>query len=332
MSTLSFNHPEELTRLWPDIARDTAKKGSGRRIGIGMNNGPGYGTFFVRSPRNRRVLVKAMPTVNRKPGSWYKHGLYLQREGASKDGAIGRGFTQEQDKVDLKTLLAQWQRETDPRFFKMILSPEQSDTLDLKAYTRRVMLEIERDLRTPLQWAAIDHHNTPHAHVHVVVRGMAEGQPLTMARTYMHGGIKERAQEVATAMLGPRSRHEMEQATQQAVQRRGWSFLDQSMQSKMNTERVVDGKRLTRDECQRLEHLEQRGLATRAGEHWRMTTGWEAKHMDERNRERTPRTEPAQDTNRPEEQKQERTEQEADEQHRRAVIVDELEHDLGWGR
>ncbi len=344
MKALSFNHPEELLRLWPDLRPDRGQSlrssrlppwwaAPGPKRGRGHNVGSGYGKVVSHGPRSQRVLVKAMPTPNRTPGAWYKHGLYLQREGAHTPGEIGRGFDAEQAQVDLKTLLAQWQRAGDPHFFKLILSPEHSAQLDLPDYTRRVMDRLEQDLGTPLQWAAIDHHNTGHAHVHVVLRGVSDGRPLTIARMYLQGGIKGRAQDIATRLLGPRSRQEMARATEHAIRRQGWSALDQQLLAKMDTARVVQAASLSASELVRLEHLEARGLAWRDGSVWQMSSQWEAKRMDERNITRKPRhVEQERDTPKPEEQQREQTERDADEQHRRAVLIDELEQDIEWGR
>ena len=344
MKALNFNHQEDLTALWPEIQRDKSQPQShggvgpwwstpGPKRGGKFSGGPGFGTFFVKSPRNQRVTVKAASAINNTPGAWQAHGLYLQREGANKEDEIGRGFDQEHNHIDLKTLLAEWQREGDRHFFKVILSPEQGSKLDLTDYTRRVMAEIEKDLGKPLQWSAINHHNTKNAHVHVVLRGVSHGQVLTMARDYLHGGIKERAQEVATQMLGPRTQKEMNRAADRAVKRKAWGQLDQAIKTKMNPQRTVQDTDLTPHERDRMGALEQRGLAWREGEHWRLSFNWEAKHMEDRGVGRKPQEqEHDRDTNKPEEQQKERPERETEEQHRRAVVVDEVEQEMGWGR
>ncbi len=343
MKGLSFNHPEELLRLWPDLQPDYGKRvrsritpwwqARGSKRGGGYNEGAGYGVSFPQPPRNQRALVKALVATRTQTGPWYKHGMYLQREGANTAGALGRGFDAEHEQVDLKTLLAQWQRAGDRHHFRIILSPEHSDTLDLHAYTRQVMHAVARDLGKPLEWAAIDHHNTGHAHVHVVLRGKSEGQTLTIARMYLQSGIKGRAQAVATRLLGQRTEHEIGRATAHAIVRRGWSQMDTELKSKMRDGRVVDAAVLTAQEQARLAQLAERGLAWREGAHWRMSSQWEAKQMDERNITRTPHEREREPEGAPpKDQQRERQEQEAEEQHRRAVIVDELEQDLGWGR
>jgi hypothetical protein len=58
-----------------------------------------------------------------------------------------------------------------PRIWKLVLSPERGEALDLVDDTRRVMNAMERDLGTRLEWVAIDHHNTENPRVHVALRG-----------------------------------------------------------------------------------------------------------------------------------------------------------------
>jgi type IV secretory pathway VirD2 relaxase len=42
---------------------------------------------------------------------------------------------------------------------------------DLRAFTRELMADAERDLGTRLNWVAVDHWNTDNPHIHVLVRG-----------------------------------------------------------------------------------------------------------------------------------------------------------------
>jgi type IV secretory pathway VirD2 relaxase len=46
---------------------------------------------------------------------------------------------------------------------------------DLREFTRELMVGAERDLETELDWVAIDHWNTDNPHVHVLIRGRADG-------------------------------------------------------------------------------------------------------------------------------------------------------------
>src|SRR3546814_6583370 len=102
-------------------------------------------------------------------------------------------------------------------FFLMIRRPPRStrtDTLfpyttlfrstELTAHTRDLMSRIEIDLGTKLDWVAVNHYNTGHPHVHVIVRGKDDlGENLVIIGDYLANGIRERASELTTLELGP---------------------------------------------------------------------------------------------------------------------------------
>ncbi len=351
------DHPEDVTRLWPGHVRpDHGRIPAGSRTGRGGQrqrgpgqwwddkaphrsngggyaHGPGYGKFFVHNPRNQRVLTKAMVTYNHgAQQAWYKHGAYLDRDGTQEAGR-GYGFDAHGDPVTMSTVLAGWQRAGDPHEFRVILSPEHGERLDLRAFTQTVMREIEHDLKQPLEWVAIDHDNTDQPHVHLHIRGVSEGKPVTMAKTYLRGGIQARAREVATRMLGFRLAPEMIRAAHRAVARERWSVLDQSISAKLSPHRTVPDKQLTAHERQRLEVLVERGLAWRNTEEWQLSTRWEDIKMESQERgKKAPEVEREEEKPQRSHEQQREAEREQDEQQRRVVQIDDLEQDLGWER
>ena len=58
--------------------------------------------------------------------------------------------------------------------YRMILSPERADGLDLKALTRAAMEQLERDTGDTPPWIAAIHRNTAHPHVHIVMAARRE--------------------------------------------------------------------------------------------------------------------------------------------------------------
>src|SRR3546814_8292928 len=91
------------------------------------------------------------------------------------------------------------------------------------------MTQMEEDLCTRLEWVAVDHYNTGHPHSHIILRGKDDrGQDLVIAREYITKGLRERAAELVTLDLGPRSalaiensmRNEVEPARLTSIQRR----------------------------------------------------------------------------------------------------------------
>ena len=56
----------------------------------------------------------------------------------------------------------------------MLSPPEDRRPDDLRAFTRHVMAELARDKRQALHWVAVEHRNTAHPHVHIVLCGGGE--------------------------------------------------------------------------------------------------------------------------------------------------------------
>ena len=108
--------------------------------------------------------------------------------------------------IDIATRLEDWQKASDERLWKLIVSPEFGDRVDLKRLTRDLMSEMQADLATPLEWIAVAHYNTEHPHVHIALRGVgAEGRPIRLSRDYIRGGIREVAENLCTRQLGYRT-------------------------------------------------------------------------------------------------------------------------------
>src|SRR5436853_4299417 len=138
------------------------------------------GTRSSRSPQTgskpfmQRCAVRITYSANRTRGQWAAHGRYLARESAMHSEARNiRAFGPSGPVSDIHAALGTWQKAGDPRLFKMIISPEFGERVDLEQLTRRLIAHIEQDLGTGLEWAATVHSNTEHPHVHVAMRGVA---------------------------------------------------------------------------------------------------------------------------------------------------------------
>ncbi|MEP0313964.1 DUF3363 domain-containing protein [Hyphomonas sp.] len=161
------------------------------------------GGWHHRQPGARRVMVQQRYILN--PGMGRKaqsHLRYIQRDGTSRDGERGQLYSRTEDRADGDAFL---ERGRDDRHqFRLIVSPEDGAELsDLTAYTRDLMGRMEADLGTGLDWVAVNHYNTGHPHVHVIVRGKDElRQDLVINGDYIVHGVRERASELATLELG----------------------------------------------------------------------------------------------------------------------------------
>jgi len=255
-----------------------------RRTGArnARRNGRGRVLVWPAGPRLQRCFVRATYKRNRGGASWAEHGRYLAREGAQREGAIGRGFSSDRDDVDLTSLLRHWQRAGDPWVWKFIISPERAERLDLCAHTRTLVAQMERDLGTTLEWAAIDHHNGANAHVHLVVRGRDAGaRPLEIVPTYLTSGVRMRSQELATRVLGFRSERQQLAARGRPVELAKLTEIDRGLLRRVDDRGLVSCEKahpstpygeLTRSQdLRRLRFLERLGLAEKTGDHtWQL--------------------------------------------------------------
>src|SRR5437773_7798205 len=233
--------------------------------------------------RWQRSTVKASYSRNGRSASWAAHGTYLAREGAQRGGGKGRGFSAEQEGINLPATLRSWQRAGDERLWKFIVSPEHAERLDLKAHTRALVSHMERDLGTRLEWVAIDHYNTDNPHVHLLVRGRdARGQGLRIHPDYLRQGLRRRSQDLATQALGDRSEREIVQARGQSIDRLHFTEVDRALIRHGGTRGLVtiDGptpkapaaRAFRQQELRRLQVLEGLGLAEKVWTRtWRLS-------------------------------------------------------------
>jgi type IV secretory pathway VirD2 relaxase len=203
--------------------RSRSRFGRGRRAAVSIR---------LRS-NARRVVMKAR--VVRHQGARFrsaplpKHMAYLKREGVTRDGEDARMFGATSDIADERAFAERC--EDDRHHFRFIISPEDGAELgDLKTFTRELMLDVERDLGTRLDWAAVDHWNTDNPHVHVLIRGRADdGQDLVISREYISRGFRDRAAERVTLELGPRSEREIRTTLEREVGSDRWTSLDRAL-------------------------------------------------------------------------------------------------------
>jgi len=137
-----------------------------------------------------------------KNGRAAAHLRYIQRDGTSRDGERGRLYSATQDRTNGDAFL---DRGKDDRHrFRVIVSPEDAGLGDLTGFTRDLIGKIEADLGTKLDWVAVNHFNTGHPHIHVIINGRDElDEDLVINGDYIAHGIRERASELMTLELGP---------------------------------------------------------------------------------------------------------------------------------
>jgi len=195
----------------PRFVRDESKswssafKGLMRIARMTSSRKPSSGVSSAARPRKahkQRCAIRVTYSPNQVRGQWAAHGRYIARESASSEGV---GFTAEKENVAIAAELGDWQKAGDARMFKMIVSPEFGERLDLKRHTRELMARLGRELNVQLEWVAVAHFNTGHPHVHVALRGVTGLGNLRIPRDVIKHSIRIHAEDLCTEQLGFRT-------------------------------------------------------------------------------------------------------------------------------
>ena len=195
-------------------ARTRARKGrSGPRPGI-----------------RQRCAVRVTFSPNRVRGQWGAHGRYIARESATRDAeAAAAGFSATEEGLDVPKLLDGWQKAGDERLFRLIISPEFGDRLDLRKHTRELVAQVEQDLGVQLEWVAVSHFNTGHPHTHIALRGRSDAGELRLPREYVKRGLRDRAEALCTAQLGFRTHLDALEAERREIDAPRFTSLDRQI-------------------------------------------------------------------------------------------------------
>ncbi|HWU00775.1 MAG TPA: relaxase/mobilization nuclease RlxS, partial [Terriglobales bacterium] len=258
-------------------SRSSARRSSfsGARIGRGAGLGRILGSRDQYADfRGRRVIVKSRLVKLGGKGieAAKAHLRYIQRDGVTREGTPGELYSKDQDRADGRAFIEQAQG--DRHQFRFILAAEDgADYEDLRPLTRRLMIQIEQDLGTKLDWVAADHFNTGHPHTHIILRGRDErGKDLVIARDYISRGIRERAVELVTLDLGPRTDIEIETRLRREVEQERLTSIDLGLIRDVDEDGLVQavGRNPLQQSLRagRLQKLARLGLATDMGSGW----------------------------------------------------------------
>jgi type IV secretory pathway VirD2 relaxase len=247
---------------------------SGNRSTFGRGRVAAVRANHLLTGRSRLVTVKTRfvrHTARSAPLG--AHLGYLRREGVTRDGEKARLFGAEIEDADPKAFADRCEK--DRHHFRFIVSPEDAaDMADLKGFTRELVGQMEKDLGAKLDWVAVDHWNTQHPHVHIMVRGVAEnGQDLVISRDYIKEGMRARAQDLVTQELGLRSDLDIRHALERQVEAERWTQIDRQLVRDAGRHGVIDLAPETERQPDpfdslkvgRLRHLESLGLAHQIG-------------------------------------------------------------------
>lgn len=276
------------------FASGRALNSLGRKIRFdGSRIGRGAGGGRVLSDRHaafrtRRVIIKTRLVKLGARGlkAARLHLRYVQRDGVTREGTPGEAYDARNDRADAKGFVER--SEGDRHQFRFIVAVEDgTEYEELRSFTRRLMAKMEEDLGTKLDWVAVDHFNTGHPHTHVILRGKDEsGEDLIIAREYISHGMRQRAVDIATLDLGPRTDLEIDRKLAQEVDQDRLTSIDRRLLRDAGEHRTVEiasaggGGAHSRFwdalRAARLQHLRRLGLADEmAPGRWRLADNLE---------------------------------------------------------
>lgn len=180
--------------------------------------------------RTRGAVVKARVVRHTaRSAPLATHLAYLRRDGVTRDGNGAQLFGPGPEEVDANAFAGRGMG--DRHHFRFIVSPDDAPDLgDLRSFTRDLVEQMEKDLDTKLDWAAIDHWNTAHPHVHLIVRGVRDdGHDLVIARDYIKAGLRDRARDLVTQELGPRTDLDIRRSLESQIHTERWTQLDRQL-------------------------------------------------------------------------------------------------------
>jgi type IV secretory pathway VirD2 relaxase len=248
------------------VPGNRSRFGHGQRASIEANR--------LITSRSRGAVIKARVVRHTaRSAPLGTHLNYLRREGVTRDGEKARLFGPETENAD-PGAFAERSRD-DRHHFRFIVSPDDAlEMADLKSFTRDLVRQMEKDLGTRLDWVAVDHWNTEHPHIHLIVRGVSDDGPdLVISRDYIKEGMRDRARDLITQELGPRTDLDIRRTLERQIGAERWTQLDRQLVRDGRDTGVIDlapNADRQPDEFHalkvgRLRKLEILGLASQAG-------------------------------------------------------------------
>jgi hypothetical protein len=182
---------------------------------------------------------------------------YMSQEGKGENGKTPEFFTE--NGKDLDAVL-HGEHPNEERFYKIILSPENGDKLDMEQYAKDFMKSLAQTEERDFNWAAAVHYDTEHPHVHILVRGLdEEGRDFSFSPETIKQGMRGQASRLATMELGNRTEAELARQKQKELRAERFTRLDRELKARLDRENRV--RPANNEERSRLSYLANIGLA-----------------------------------------------------------------------
>ncbi len=231
---------KENTRSKSDLTRiKMLTRGFARNIGkkkyiTERSSSRGRGNRIATPPKMaQRVIIKSryLKMNNaRSIGTSRAHINYITRDSVGIEGGEAIAFNNEQsfDKNELNQFIARGANS--PHQFRLIVSPENGNNLDMQGFAKELINSMEGDLATKLDYVAVVHYDTNHPHIHFVINGKTDdNRELRISRNYLSNGIRARGSEIATHELGFRTEHELDISLEKEITAERFTSLDNKL-------------------------------------------------------------------------------------------------------
>ena len=222
-----------VSRAGRAVSGTRSRFGHGQRASIQANR--------LISSRSRGAVVKArVVRHSARTAPLGTHLNYLRREGVTRDWEKARPFGPGTENADAGAFVERC--EDDRHHFRFIVSPDDAvEMSDLKSFTRDLVGQMEKDLGTRLDWVAVDHWNTEHPHVHLIMRGVRDdGQDLVVSRDYIKEGMRDRARDLITQELGQRTDLDIRRMLERQIEAERWTQLDRQLVRDAGKSGIID--------------------------------------------------------------------------------------------
>lgn len=215
------------------VSANRSRFGRGQRASIQANR-------FITARTRGAVIKTRVVRHSGRSAPLGTHLDYLRRDGVTRDGEKARLFEPETQEADGRAFAERC--EEDRHHFRFIVSPDDAvEMSDLKSFTRDLVGQMEKDLDTRLDWVAADHWNTEHPHVHLIVRGVRDdGQDLVISRDYIKEGMRDRARDLITQELGPRTDLDIRRTLERQIEVERWTQLDRQLVRDAGKPGIID--------------------------------------------------------------------------------------------
>lgn len=123
--------------------------------------------------------------------------------------------------------IGEYEKKITPLHFRFVVSPE-SQKAPLKAVVRSLMKRLEAETGFSLTWVAVEHHDRPMQHAHVLVNGAdaKTGKEIRFPRRVVTTAAREAAQAACTQLLGAPSAEERKKRRQNLPLAQRYTTLD----------------------------------------------------------------------------------------------------------